>query len=274
MTAARTDGAGLGAWRREPRTVVLEAAGLPEDAPAAFVIHAEKHSADVPTEFPEHTHPLHELVWVRGGTMSARVGERLLTVPEGRGLWLPAGTAHAGRLTADVELCDAFFAVEDPPPGLEEARVLEMDEVLESLLLRLTRTDLDAGARSRTEAVVMDVLVPSADPLELRVPADPRIAPIAEALLADPADPRDLEHWARELRLGERTITRAFRQSTGLTFGRWRQMLRVHQALQLLGEGESVQEVALLLGYGRPSTFIAAFSRVMGTTPGAFAARR
>ena len=38
------------------------------------------------------------------------------------------------------------------------------------------------------------------------------------ALLADPSDERGLQEWAAELELSERTITRAFRGATGLSF--------------------------------------------------------
>ncbi|MGC5413040.1 helix-turn-helix domain-containing protein, partial [Streptomyces sp. DT225] len=85
--------------------------------------------------------------------------------------------------------------------------------------------------RLRAEAVVFDVIEPSEHQLALRLPGDRRIDAIAEALLDDPADGRSLEEWARGLGTSERTITRAFRRSTGLSFAQWRQMLRVHRAL-------------------------------------------
>ncbi|MGP5250944.1 helix-turn-helix domain-containing protein [Brachybacterium alimentarium] len=272
MRAAAEDGVGLGSWRREPSTVVYQAGGLPEDVPAVFTIHAETHLAGVPTEWPEHSHPLHELVWVRGGTMSARVGDRMFTVPEGLGLWVPAGAPHSGRLTADVELCDAFFAVETLPPGLEDPMMIRLSPVLESLLLHLARTDLEEAKRERAEAVVLDVLEPSLAPLELRLPRDPRIDVIVRALLEDPADARDVEDWSRATGVSVRTIARTFRRVTGLSFGQWRQALRMHLAVELLSGGAAVQDVSLDVGYAQPSTFISAFSRVMGMTPGAYAA--
>ncbi|WP_233617348.1 helix-turn-helix transcriptional regulator [Actinomadura sp. WAC 06369] len=93
---------------------------------------------------------------------------------------------------------------------------------------------------------------------------------VAEALLRDPADDRSLEEWARDLDVSPRTISRAFRAATGLSFAQWRRSLRIHRALALLGEGCEVQDVAERLGYAQTSTFIDAFRRVMGTTPGAY----
>lgn len=259
-----------GSWGREPGTVLRRIGRVPVDAPEGSVIRAESEIPSRPVEWGSHAHAFHELVWVRGGTMTTRVGDRVFTVSDGSGLWLPAGAEHAGRLTAGVEFFDAFFAPEQTPVTFDGPTVIAMSPLLESLLTHLTRTDLDAAARARAEAVVFDVLAPADQPLALPVPGDPRIDTIAEALLADPADGRGLEEWSRQLELSERTITRAFRQSTGLSFVQWRQALRVHHALALLAEGWDVQATSERLGYAQASTFIAAFRRVMGTTPGAY----
>ncbi|MBL7253085.1 AraC family transcriptional regulator [Paractinoplanes lichenicola] len=267
MVARIHDELGLAPWRRDPGTVVRRAVSAGDPAPRAIV--AESEAPGVPTEWPSHAHPMHELVWVRGGTLTSRIGNRILTVPPGFGLWLPAGVVHGGRLTAAARLHDAFFAPGRTPVEFAEPTSITMTPLLESLLLRLARTDLDDEARARTEAVVFDVLEPSGRQFELELPGDPRIDAIAETLLTDPADDRGLQEWAAFLGMSERTITRAFREATGLSFAQWRQALRVHAALALLSEGVDVQGVAERLGYSQPSTFIAAFRRVMQVTPGA-----
>lgn len=261
-----------GMWRREAGTVVRRApAPEPSEQGAGhFAISAGFRIPRVPTEWEPHSHPLHELVWVRGGTLTSHVGDRIFTVFEGNGLWMPAGVVHGGRATAGAEFHDALFAPDRTPFAFEEPKAIEMTPLLESLLAHLSRTDLDAAARARAESVVFDVIQPSARQFALQLPGDPRIDAIAEALLDDPADGRSLEEWARLLGASERTVTRAFRQATGLSFAQWRQMLRVHRALMLLSEGFDVTTVSETLGYAQPSSFIAAFRRVMGTTPGAF----
>ncbi|WP_420037526.1 helix-turn-helix domain-containing protein [Streptomyces sp. cg28] len=243
---------------------------VPEQAAAPFVITAGFRIPRVPTEWAPHSHPVHELVWVRGGTLTSRVEDRVFTVSEGHGLWMPAGVAHGGRATAGAKFHDAFFAPDHTPFAFGEPTAIAMTPLLESLLTHLSRTDLDTAARARAESVVFDVLQPSERQFTLHLPNDTRIDAIAEALLDDPGDNRSLEDWAQALGISDRTVTRAFRHATGLSFAQWRQMLRAHRALTLLSEGFDVMTVSEVLGYAQPSSFIAAFRRIMGTTPGAF----
>ncbi|MGH9887478.1 MAG: helix-turn-helix domain-containing protein, partial [bacterium] len=68
----------------------------------------------------------------------------------------------------------------------------------------------------------------------------------------------------------KRTLERLFRDETGMSFGAWRQQLRLLQALPLLAAGEPVTNVALSVRYESTSAFIARFRRVLGTTPGRY----
>ena len=52
-----------------------------------------------------------------------------------------------------------------------------------------------------------------------------------------------------------------------MTFGQWRQRLRVLAAIELLSTGSSVTRAALQVGYHSPSAFVAAFRRALGTAP-------
>lgn len=262
-----------GSWAREPDTVVLSAGQAPTAIPAPFAIIAESAYVPVPLEFEPHSHPLHELVWVRGGTMTVRLDDQLMTVPEGHGLWIPAGVIHSGRMTARASLFDALFDPTRSRVSFAAPVAVDITPVLAALLTHLERTDLSDDSRVRAEAVVFDVLLPAERQLALRVPDAPRIGEIVDALMHDPTNELTLAEWADRAGVSERTIARLFRTHTGLSFLQWRQSLRVHQALTLLGEGLAVHEISDQLGYSQPSAFIAAFKRVMGVTPGAYVGR-
>jgi AraC-like DNA-binding protein len=65
----------------------------------------------------------------------------------------------------------------------------------------------------------------------------------------------------------KRSVERLFQQEIGMSFGKWRQQLRLMQAMRLLAEGAKVTHAALESGYSTPSAFIFMFRKVLGTTP-------
>lgn len=271
MTAPPTSTIGLGTWSREPDTALAQATALPSDATSSFVILSETHTIEVSTEWEPHSHLAHELLWTQDGTLTAQIEGQIFTVSEDHGLWIPTGALHGGRLTAHVKLFSAFFSPERTTTPFSTPTVIDMKPLLKSLLVHLSSRELSQEARARAEAVVFDVLKPSAHQLALRLPDDPRIHGIANRLLANPADNRSLERWAIDAGISSRTITRVFREATGLSFAQWRQAVKIHRALELLTNGEGVQDISEMLGYAQPSTFIDAFRRTMGSTPGTFA---
>ena len=64
------------------------------------------------------------------------------------------------------------------------------------------------------------------------------------------------------------SMYRLFHDELGMTFYEWRTQLRVCHALVLLAEGHDMTRVARSCGWANPSSFIAAFTAIVGTTPG------
>ncbi len=59
-----------------------------------------------------------------------------------------------------------------------------------------------------------------------------------------------------------------------MTFYEWRTQLRVYRALVLLADGVDTTRTAYACGWSNPSSFIAAFTGVVGTTPGRYRSER
>jgi AraC-like DNA-binding protein len=152
-----------------------------------------------------------------------------------------------------------------------ECCVVNVPALLRELILyaclcgSLVRRD---PARNHILDVILDQLrVIEVAPLQLPLPDDPRALRVAELLLADPSDPRPLTQISRASGASRRTIERLFLDSTGMTFGKWRQQVRLMHAMRLLGGGAKVTHAALEAGYSTPSAFIAAFRKALGSTP-------
>src|SRR6185436_8425549 len=63
----------LGTWRRDPDTVIRHAVSPAAGEVRSLTIFAEREVPDVATDWPAHSHPMHELIWVRGGTLTTRI---------------------------------------------------------------------------------------------------------------------------------------------------------------------------------------------------------
>ena len=104
-------------------------------------------------------------------------------------------------------------------------------------------------------------------PLQLPNPLDPRALRVAKAVMDDPSDRRPLTALCRAAGTSKRTVERLFQTDVGMTFSKWRQQLRLMQAMRLLAEAAKVTHAALESGYSTPSAFISMFRKALGTTP-------
>ncbi|UCR90311.1 helix-turn-helix domain-containing protein [Mycetocola spongiae] len=256
-------------------------------APAAHPAETEIHPAHVPEPFllttrildaptrrdwRPHVHAEHLLIWAQDGPVSVSVAGQTWALLRGYGLWIPAGTTHLGITGRGARFGSTYF-VAGQADLFSAVTLVSVGAVQRELLLHLAETPMPAERRLRAQRVIMDLtLAVTPGTFAVPHPQDPRIRDLADRVLADPADDRSLESWAREYGVSERTMTRAFNAELGLNFARWRLLVRIRAALLLLGSGVPVAEAARLAGYSTPSAFSAAFRRVQGETPTEFLA--
>jgi len=169
----------------------------------------------------------------------------------------------------------SLYVREDKAVNLaKESCVVALTPLMRELILyarALPSLYEEEGADGRVFQIILDQLeqLPVA-PLHLPEPRDEGLKRIAEALKDNPGDRRSAEAWAHFAGLGPRTMARRFVAETGMTFGQWRQQVRLLDALHRLAEGQSVSTVSLGLGYENESAFIAMFHKATGVTPGKY----
>lgn len=227
---------------------------------------------DVPlaagTRFPTHRHRTNQLTWAASGVISVTAPGGVWVLPATRALWIPAGVPHA--LRGGPAVARAVY-VDRAPRAWRTPTVVVVTPLLRELAAHLAAEPGAPAARRRAEAVLLDLLRPAGvAAIDVPMPADPRALRVAEAVVARPADGRDLEGWARYAGVSARTLARLFTGGTGMSFGRWRANVRLRAALFLLAERTPVAVVARRVGYHSPSAFIAAFRQAFGVAPGGY----
>jgi AraC-like DNA-binding protein len=224
--------------------------------------------------FPVHRHRRGHLVYPATGVLSVTTDAGTWIAPANRAAWIPAGADHHHRAHGRTDMRVLFL-----PPSLA-ARLPERPAVLAvSALAREALLSLTAGtgpgrsraAENRLRTVVVDELVLAPEqPLHLPEPADGRLRVLADLLRRDPANPATLAELGREVGASERTLSRLFHSELGMSFRQWRGQLRIHHALILLASGRAVTDIATACGWANPTSFIDAFSAVLGQTPGRY----
>ncbi len=105
----------------------------------------------------------------------------------------------------------------------------------------------------------------------LRALADPRLAPALRAIHGDPAGRWTLDILARKSALGRSAFASRFRETMGTTPHKYVTAWRMQGARRLLTESNlSLERIALQVGYDSAASFSRAFSKDMGTSPGAY----
>ena len=160
-------------------------------------------------------------------------------------------------------------------PLAPECRVIEVSDFLRAMILKVVSFGYDydmAGQAGRIVEVLLDEIaaMPIA-PYVATMPVDPRLLRVCKAILANPADNRDVDEWANSACMGRRTFTRAFKRETGMGLAVWRQQVRLMEALSLMAAGRPVTTIAFDVGYDSPSAFTAMFRRAYGVPPSMYA---
>lgn len=230
-------------------------------------------------ESGEVAHPRGHLVYAARGVLSLRSAYGNSIVPANRVAWTPAGFTHSHRAHGDTDMRIVFLAPSIARLLPDRPAVFLASGLAREVLLALTgprnyRTDeagYSRGARSRLLRVLVEELrEPNEQPLHLPEPQDDRLRAVARLLRESPDDNSTLDELGRAVGASSRTLSRLFREELGMTFYEWRTQLRIHHALVLLAEGHDTTHTAHACGWANPSGFIAAFTHLVGTTPGRY----
>ena len=224
-----------------------------------------------------HSHPRGHLVYAARGVLSVHTERGTSIVPANRVAWTPAGFVHHHRAHGHTDMRIVFLPASLARLAPDHPAVFMASGLAREILLTLTgprnyegvARDYDRSARARLHRVLVDELHEAHEqPLQLPEPRDDRLQAIAQILYEKPADSTPLAVLGQSIGASARTLSRLFHDELGMTFYEWRTQLRVYHALVLLADGHDTTHVAHACGWANPSSFIAAFTNIIGTTPG------
>ena len=198
-------------------------------------------------------------------------GQRLLS-PPAYGIWIPAGLTHSSTMLHAARYAKVFIRGDLCAGFSNQTCTIVLSDLVKAIVADFASRGV-VFPRSPEDARMGTVLIdqlrmaPRTDSY-LPFTEDPVISQLLAALQAEPGNRRSIAEWAAAMHMTERTLTRRFKLAVGLSFGEWRQRLRLLMALSYLKSGDPVQVIAGKLGFSTTSAFIAAFRQVTGTSPG------
>ncbi|MGH2419876.1 AraC family transcriptional regulator [Pseudomonas sp. C 49-2] len=242
------------------------------------VIAVSATSTSESWEHAPHSHRKGQLMYTLRGVIHCQIEAGIWIVPPQCALWIPGGMSHAARGSGEAQvyclLIDPDAAGALPP----QCCTLSVSGLLHELISKAVSFPPlyeEDGAQGRLIRTLLDELAQAPiEDLHLPMPQDPRLRRLADSLLAVPSDKATLGQWAVRIGMSERSMTRLLLEEFGLSFGRWRRQLHVILSLQRLARGDSVQRVALDLGYENASGFITMFRKAVGQPPARYLADR
>lgn len=218
-----------------------------------------------------HSHEQGQFVFAVRGVVRIVTPTSVWMLGPRRGLWIAPGVAHELHAIGEVSMRSVYFEPDVVPYEGLDCRVLTMSTLLEALVEAMIADK--AHDPERRAPLIHPLLMkelrdaPVVTEGGLPLPVDRRLQEICEQLVLAPATSDSLGMWGDRVGASERTLARLFKEETGLTFGQWRQQLRIVEAISRLAQGMQVNRVAAELGYQNAGAFITMFRKITGETP-------
>lgn len=220
---------------------------------------------------PWHQHDWWQLTWALSGVVNLQTRHGSFMAPSQRAIWVPPGTEHKASNASFTELRSLYVTSDLMAWAPAHCRVVAISPLVRELIVAVGALPPYYAQEPRNEhlvSVLIDQLAALPEvAFNLPMPEDHRLVRICDKLQMQPDDSRTMAAWGELAGLSERSLARLFIRQTGMSFGDWRQRMRLLLALNALERGERVTRVALDTGYASASAFIAAFRRNFGLTP-------
>lgn len=210
--------------------------------------------------------------------MKCEASQGLWVVSPQCAVWIPPDTRHNVKSLEAVSGSCLFVDPDALPTMPKLCCTISVSPLLRELLTR--SADFPVlyplrGREARIVSIILDeLLIAPVEKLHLPMPTDLRLRRIADMMMAEPSHWAKVSRWAKDIGMSERSLSRHFRQQIGMSFGRWRQQLRIILALQMLSQGKSVKFIADALGYDDASSFVTMFRKILGISPARYMTQR
>lgn len=205
-------------------------------------------------DFGWHSHRRGQLLQIIDGFMTARTPDTSFIIPSGYGLLISPDIPHAVTSHGRVAMQSLYIEPEAASAiDWEPTRVISTSVLLSAIVAAFIEEPTlydENGRGGHLAALILEEIAKAKEgPFALPMPSDKRLQRLCKDLSQTPSIDFDIDHWADNLGMSRRTMTRKFRTQTGMSFAEWRRRLRMAHVMRRQAEGARLDEAAADVGY-------------------------
>ncbi|MFG1496025.1 helix-turn-helix transcriptional regulator [Saccharospirillum sp. HFRX-1] len=221
--------------------------------------------------FAPHHHRRGQLLFADNGLARVETDQGAWVMPPQCTLWIPPGVEHSVLISDRVYLINLYVEPQAAMAMPNQCEVFEATELLVSLLKESIALSAQTQWVPRDhllhQLLLAEIQRLKVMPFSLPLPKQTQLRALCEAYTRDPKTGVRLDDWCDQAGLSRRSLTRLFRQQTGLSLIHWCARALVLRAIERLLAGARVSAVAYELGYDNPAAFSSAFRKQLGVSP-------
>ncbi len=200
-----------------------------------------------------HSHSWSQLLYATEGVVTVESRSACWVVPTHRGIWVPAGTEHLLKMHGRVFLQTVYLERHHARTADLTCSAFEISRLMHELIVHVCDLGIVSGDTEVNRTLIQffnyQVERLSPFPLMIPMPQDERARRLAERIVDTPGSVENLETLSGEFGASLRTMQRIFTKEVGVPLARWRNQVKMVTAVQLLGNGRSVTNIAFDLGF-------------------------
>lgn len=248
------------------------------DSPHAPPVLALAIAHELDRSHTLHRHASGQLYCLHQGVMMVKTDSGIFANPPRLVGWIPPGHEHSVSGGPQMTGWTVFLHEKNAASLPKHPALLRCSALVEPVAQRLAQYlphERQGAAYRRLSGVFMDELrTAQIQGPSLPLPLEPRLRRIAMALIGNPADSRTGPALAKWAGISERSLSRLWTPSTGMSISKYRQIARVLGSLEALSQGRGIQNTAWDVGFESVGAYINAFKDFFGFTPGRYMAQQ
>lgn len=229
---------------------------------------------------PFHKHTKGQLSYVEGGLAYVNLRDKTLVIPARHYFWIPVGIEHMITVghSATVLRSLFFYAFDDEnDPFYNTLGIYPINDLLFQMIKYTEKWEgsvVQGDIRYQFLTTIKNILPENSTrmlPIALPFTENDRMQVIVKYIDSNIADPHTIQSISGRFGLSDRSLSRLFQATLGISFLQYLKLLRIIKALEMiLQTDKSMSEIAYAIGYHSLSAFSNTFYQLTRLRPSDF----